>query len=401
MKIVMITNLYPPLVRGGAEVVAARMAEGLSNHLQQVVVVTTMPFASWHSFSIHQSNESGITIYRFFPLNVFYYLNIARYGYGTRFLWRILDIFNLHSLVQVARILNREKPDVVITHNLTGMGMLHPILLACMRIRHIHLVHDVQLVAPSGVIMLGKEFGASQGVYAYTGYVWLMRFIFSKVRTVISPSQFLLTFYTRYGFFRSAKKIILQNPIAQPRRFRIPNRTGHLRLLYVGSVSRAKGVALLLNALRAIPHAAAVLNIVGTVVQSQELRTIAGDDRRITFHGWVGSSAVEQMLVESDILVVPSILYDNSPTVVYEALSHGVPVLVSDLGGAQEAVQQDVNGWVFPAGDQAALSKIILDLSQDRHRVERAACGSIPSIAACTVERYTGQLLTVIQNDTP
>lgn len=401
MKIVMITNLYPPFIRGGAEIAAARIAEGLSSHLQHVVIITTMPFSSIDSLCIHRSRENNATVYRFYPLNLFHYMHLGTRHFLVRFVWRIFDIFNVHAIWQTASVLMKEKPDVVVTHNLTGIGMLHPILVRCMGIRHIHLAHDVQLVAPSGVILLGKERSLLQRAYVVMGYTVLMRLIFSRVRLVISPSRFLLDFYDRYGFFRSSNKIVLPNPVPQTSRVRRCRTEGTLQLLYVGSVSRAKGVALLIRALHDVPAASIALTIVGIGEELHQYSMEASGDQRIVFRGWVGASELEKILVVSDILVAPSMLYDNSPTVVFEALAHGVPVLTSDLGGAQEVIQEDQNGWVVPAGDQDALSSIIFDLSRDRGRVERAALGTIPSIAGYSRDSYIEKFLTACQNDIP
>ena len=62
------------------------------------------------------------------------------------------------------------------------------------------------------------------------------------------------------------------------------------------------------------------------------------------------------LLSELDLLVVPSVWYENQPLVILEALAARTPLLVSDLGGMAELVEEEVSGWRFPVGDVQALS---------------------------------------------
>jgi glycosyltransferase involved in cell wall biosynthesis len=51
---------------------------------------------------------------------------------------------------------------------------------------------------------------------------------------------------------------------------------------------------------------------------------------------------------------LPTLTYENSPTIVFEALAAGCPVLVSQIGGAAEAISEGENGWPMPPTDPAA-----------------------------------------------
>jgi glycosyltransferase involved in cell wall biosynthesis len=46
-----------------------------------------------------------------------------------------------------------------------------------------------------------------------------------------------------------------------------------------------------------------------------------------------------------DWVVVPSIWWENSPMVIQEAMVHGRPLLVSDIGGMREKVKEGVTGF--------------------------------------------------------
>ena len=80
MKIGIITNLYPPLIKGGAEIVAAMQAEGLKEALHHVFVITSKPYSYLGQKSWQIKEEvDNISVYRFFPGNIYYYLRAYKF----------------------------------------------------------------------------------------------------------------------------------------------------------------------------------------------------------------------------------------------------------------------------------------------------------------------------------
>ena len=63
------------------------------------------------------------------------------------------------------------------------------------------------------------------------------------------------------------------------------------------------------------------------------LKAAAGTDARIRFRGPFAEGEQARVLAELDVLVVPSIWWENSPLVVLEALAAGLPVIASRTGG--------------------------------------------------------------------
>ncbi|MGD2040368.1 MAG: glycosyltransferase, partial [Anaerolineae bacterium] len=72
-----------------------------------------------------------------------------------------------------------------------------------------------------------------------------------------------------------------------------------------------------------------------------------------------------EVLADSDVMVVPSLWYENSPVVIQEARAAGLPVVVSGHGALAEKVQHGVNGLHFPPGDATALRRILARLAGD------------------------------------
>ncbi|PWB38298.1 MAG: hypothetical protein C3F02_04815 [Parcubacteria group bacterium] len=404
MKIGIISNLYPPFVRGGAEIVAAVQAGALKQSWQHVFVISTRPkyLRPWTMslmlpdiLDVTTDEVDEVIVYRFRPLNVYYYLDDFKYPGWLRLLWHLVDTFNIFSYRTIKKILLSERPDVVITHNLMGLGFLLPRLLRKLKIRHIHVLHDLQLITPSGLIIKNKEKSWEHGFFTVVGYVRAMKSIWGSPDAVISPSKYLLSAYTKEGFFPYSKKIVLPNPIKSLVQVKRVEKST-LDLLYLGQVSRAKGAPDLIRVFHELSQSDLRLHVVGLGQDMNLAKKIAGGDQRIIFHGWLQHSDLQPLIGQVDVLIVPSLCYENSPTVIYEALSMGLPVLVADIGGAAELIQEDYNGWIFPAGDFTALKSKIINLYNRREKLAELSDNCRQSVADYLVENYSKKLLDVI-----
>ena len=139
------------------------------------------------------------------------------------------------------------------------------------------------------------------------------------------------------------------------------------RLLIVGRLVPQKGHSDLFHALARLPDDLASwrLSIVGQGELEDELRTQAerlGIAGRIDWHGQVEDPY--PCYEAASILVLPS-LHEGSPNALIEAMSRGLPAIVSDASpGPLELVRDELNGLVFPAGDAAALASKITRLAR-------------------------------------
>ena len=79
MKIIIINNLYSPWARGGAEQIAEKTADGLSEQGHEVFVISTAP---------KQSRTEKV----FYLPSIFY--NLDKYSLSWRFFWHLWDIVN-------------------------------------------------------------------------------------------------------------------------------------------------------------------------------------------------------------------------------------------------------------------------------------------------------------------
>jgi glycosyltransferase involved in cell wall biosynthesis len=103
------------------------------------------------------------------------------------------------------------------------------------------------------------------------------------------------------------------------------------------------------------------------------------------------------VLAGLDILVVPSLWYENTPLVIYSAQAAACPVVASDLAGMSEVIRHDIDGSLFPPGDSDNLASIIVRLCTERSVVAKWSenaprARSIEEYVDDVVEGYRGAL---------
>jgi glycosyltransferase involved in cell wall biosynthesis len=127
--------------------------------------------------------------------------------------------------------------------------------------------------------------------------------------------------------------------------------------LFVGQVERHKGVFVLLDAWRKSELAGvegAELEIVGNGTALEEAR--AEGAAGVTFSGALHGEPLLAAYDRASFLVVPSIVIENQPTVILEAMSRGVPVVAAAVGGIPELLTENDTGYLVPPKDPAALA---------------------------------------------
>ena len=98
---------------------------------------------------------------------------------------------------------------------------------------------------------------------------------------------------------------------------------------------------------------------------THRLRQMIRQDPRLSLAGVYKPTEVSQVLQGLDVVVVPSVWYENSPNTILEAFAHGTPVIVADLGGMAELVEDGVNGLRFTPGDASSLATRLQQLIDD------------------------------------
>jgi glycosyltransferase involved in cell wall biosynthesis len=158
---------------------------------------------------------------------------------------------------------------------------------------------------------------------------------------------------------------------------------GTLRLGYFGRLDPAKGIDILIEAVRRISSALLRLDIfavrqIGSVPYARDLERRAAGDQRIVFRPALPPEAVRGAMRACDLVAVPSRALETGPLVVLEAFAAGTPVIGARLGGIAELVTDGIDGVLVPSDKPAEWARAILDLANRPDRIARLRAGIRP-----------------------
>lgn len=395
MKIGIITNLYPPFARGGAENVIVRTVGQLMALGHDVFVITGHPKQLGSKRVLdHSSTER---IYRFYPRNLYFTLDDFKHRWLTRFLWHLQDAASWHGAEHVRAILRDEQPDVVMTHNLKGIGLNIPSVIADLKIPHVHIVHDLQLIVPSGLMMFGQEQPHMLTRMVYAAYRFICKQKFESPNLVIFPSKYLKDVYDTHEFFPKSERMVMQNPAPNYAENKRKGRAGGpLKLLFVGQLGYHKGLRFLLGVLSRVKSELR-LYVAGAGPMKPEVEAAAAKDKRIVFLGYTPPEELANVFGVVDALIVPSLCYENSPTVIYESLMAGVPVIASRIGGVGELITEGETGMLFTPGNEEDLKRVMEEMDRRKEEFAEKHEEIRASVQGYALETYAHKLVEKLQ----
>jgi glycosyltransferase involved in cell wall biosynthesis len=148
---------------------------------------------------------------------------------------------------------------------------------------------------------------------------------------------------------------------------------GPLRLLFVGNVTRRKGLDALVGGLATVDGDWRLTVVGDTTVDPEYVDRVRrqvraeGVEDRVTVAGRLPDDELAAALREHHLLAVPS-RYEGYGIVYLEGMSFGLPALASRAGGAAEFVDDDC-GFLVDPGDRAAVASHVAALLADRDRL--------------------------------
>jgi glycosyltransferase involved in cell wall biosynthesis len=173
-----------------------------------------------------------------------------------------------------------------------------------------------------------------------------------------------------------------------------------LRFGYLGQIQATKGIHVLVQAFKQADFGEkATLDIWGDLsketVYTQHIQEIIADQPSIRLRGRYDRDKLASILAEIDVLVVPSIWYENSPLVIQEAFAAKTPVIATNLGGMAEAVHHELNGLLFKRGDSEDLARQLQRVTMEDGLLGQLQEGIAP---VKTVEQEVTELELIYKN---
>lgn len=182
-----------------------------------------------------------------------------------------------------------------------------------------------------------------------------------------------------------------------------PKSIEHPAILYVGRLTKRKGVDVLLKAIpiikTSIPNPS--LYVMGAGQQEDELKRFVKElniEENVKFLGFVSEEEKYSYYKSVDVCIVPSVDYDYAPVVLPEEMACEKPIVASNVGGIPFMVEDGKTGLLVKPGNVEELAEKIIMLLQNenmREKMGKAGNEKIKNftwdkIAQQTVEVYKG-----------
>jgi glycosyltransferase involved in cell wall biosynthesis len=185
-----------------------------------------------------------------------------------------------------------------------------------------------------------------------------------------------------------------------------------VRFGYAGRLHATKGLVELARAVAAIPRDVPFrLDIRGPVIDepsrrfAAELQGMLAGDPRVTFGPAVLGPDVPALLAGYDVLLCPSMWFENGPTIALEALAAGTPIIASRVGNLAELIVDDVNGQLVTPGDIGAWTRALTRVAAaptetiDRWRAALPRSRTMDEVTADYLSLYATLAVTTRSTD--
>jgi len=381
MRIAVISNVFPPLAQGGAGQIAKLQTDWLINHGHQVSIFTVAPFPE---------EQSGGLVSAFASHNATSFRDLNKKSAWHRF-WFHLD--DLSANLSAVEAVKNWEPDILLTHNLTGCGWSTPSILKDIGLRWIHILHDVQLFEPSGQIIFKESCPGLRNLWR--GFWARLRLrALGDPDIVISPSDWLISEHKKFGFFKNIKAVKIPNPIlltenTNKKTFKTLKDSESPAVVYLGRLAKDKGVEVLIQAWQKLNPRPGRLELIGDGPLFDYCKNLS--DPSITVLGQLAHEQALERLSNSNLLILPSLVMENQPTVILEAVQAGANVIAADVGGVRELLGG--YGVVIQPGNANLLAEAIKE--QIDQKPNQSAAQKI--IGQHSVDKVMPSLVNIMQ----
>lgn len=432
MRILQVTNGFPPTATAGVEQYTHQLGRGLSAHHD--VRIFCRESAPHHAdYDLLDDDFDGLPVRR--VVNHFQHASQIRDFYVDR---RIESIF--------LQTLREWQPDLIHFQHCIGLSASLLDIAARTEIPHLLTLHDywficsrVQLLHRRGHICPGPIanvdchdctvspddfFRPLKGTWLYhllrsrlndytkrrilgalsrvtpslpvarperasSPYRERDRYMLSLLRNIpliLTPSQFVKDLYVQHGVPESRIQVLPLGLELSPWRVASPNKPNPgngLRVGYLGSLLRHKGVHILVRAFHRLQASGATLHVYGFAMPGDpfigKLRRLVNQDPRVKLMGRYHQKNLPDILSRIDVVVIPSLWHETFSIVAREALLSGTPVVAFKIGALSEVIDSEQNGLLVPVGDTDALRDALHRLSTDPGLLARLRDGALLS----------------------
>lgn len=334
-------------------------------------------------------------------------------SFGKKVSVALNSFYSRHAPQKFKELLDIIRPDVVHVHNLYPL-ISTALLDVCQksRVPVVMRLPDFTLLCPTShhfrknsiceLCLKGKEYNCvltncrgnllMSTIYAArTALARQQRLFLDKVRFFIAPTNFVRERFLQAGFAGEQIKVI-PNIVEIPEKEVTPAEGEYIA--YAGRISPEKGIQVLLEAGQ---RSGLPVRIAGDL--SDAPPGITAVPSNIKFVDKLDRQQLGDFFRKARFCVVPSVCFEAFSLVCAEAMSYGLPVVASRIGGLPEVVDDQKTGVLFESGNTGELTAIFVRLWAEKNKIRRMGeAARRKVIAQYSPEIHYEKLMKVYEN---
>lgn len=197
---------------------------------------------------------------------------------------------------------------------------------------------------------------------------------------------------------------LIPHGVKQRRRLPIPElkENDPVKFYFLGRAEYSKGLHIIINALKSIPHKKYELHVIGdTAHLGKHSQAYFNKIKRMSkhinvfFEGRIPNDQLEDTIKDYHVMIHSAIFLEIYGIAIAESLSMGRPVLATKCGGAEMQIKECFNGWLVSPNDVESMRKAILHILANKHEIiEFGNNAKLP----VPLPEYTNNLINLYQD---
>lgn len=229
----------------------------------------------------------------------------------------------------------------------------------------------------------------------YQQHRYAVRKVVNKSDVIIALSEYWKEYFKNE--FPTKRVEIIKNVISAPRVHK--QQTGYFTLLFLGLLGKNKGIYDLLECIRdhKVEFQGKLKLYIGGNGEIEHVKQLIkeyGIADITIFEGWVSGDKKIELLNKSDAYILPS-YKEGLPISILEAMSYGMPIISTPVGGIPEIVSNGENGYLVEPGNKEDIYKAIISLLNDSDLRNRMGSVSLSRVGEHLPEYVEKQLETL------
>ena len=236
--------------------------------------------------------------------------------------------------------------------------------------------------------------------------LWLKQIVnhlFRKCSCFVTLSNSWKKFYVTNLGIEEDRIVVLPNPVKFPSyKFNRKSNSNDIKFLFLGRIGQRKGAFELIEAFSNIPstkrtRASLIIAGDGEVEKAKKLVIDLELSDRITIFDWVNSQERDALLSKSDIFILPS-HNEGLPMAIIEAMSFGLSIITTPVGGIPELISNGNNGLLTEPGNTNELSDAMQYLIDNENIRKSLGTKAKERVASLDIKKYCLSLMSVYQS---